>query len=290
MDIRPLDISKVQSLIDIAVEEDFGLGDVTTEVTIIGEPTAKASLVAREDMVVCGMPVALEVVKRYHAGLVLEVMAQDGSEVKAGAVIGTISGPLKEMLSAERVVLNFLQRLSGMSTTTSQYVKAVAGTKTQVCDTRKTLPGWRELSKYAVRCGGGVNHRHHLGDGILIKDNHVAQFGEEFKEILLSMIEKARKYESLQFVALEVDDIEIQFARALEVEGIDIVLLDNMSPETMKKAVQMRDASTVGRPLLEASGGITIENIREVAVSGVDRISIGALTHSAVSVDIGLDR
>ena len=196
------------------------------------------------------------------------------------------------MLSAERVMLNFIQRLSGIATTTRKYVRAIVGTKARIYDTRKTMPGWRLLEKYAVRCGGGYNHRLGLYDGILIKDNHLAQLGRDFKQKLRKIVSEATKVKGIKFVAVEVDHVDHQLNYVLEIPGIDIVLLDNMGQWQLKHAVEMRDkmCGKHKKPLLEASGNITLSNVSAIAQCGIDRIAIGAITHSAKAVDIGLDR
>lgn len=288
--MKRLELAKIQELIDIAVEEDFGMGDPTTLVTVAADAVTETRIVSREKIVVCGMVLVGDVLRRYDERLSVEVTINDGETAGVGDVLGVISGPLRPMLSAERVVLNFLQRLCGISTTTSKYVDAVVGTAAKIYDTRKTTPGWRELEKYAVRCGGGENHRMHLGDGVLIKDNHVAEFGGELKSKLTTMIAEAHAIKGVEFVGVEVDDIEFQLPQVLSVDGVDIVLLDNMTDDEMEKAVGMRNEACGDKPLLEASGNVRLDNVGAVAKTGVNRISIGALTHSAVSVDIGLDR
>jgi len=196
------------------------------------------------------------------------------------------------MLTAERVMLNFLQRLSGIATTTRKYVWAVQGTKAKIYDTRKTMPGWRILEKYAVRCGGGYNHRLGLYDGILIKDNHLAQLGRNFASKLRRIVSKAKKVKGVKFVAVEVDHVDHQLNHVLRIPGIDIVLLDNMGQWQLKHAVEMRNdmCGKNKRPLLEASGNITLDNVSAIAQCGIDRIAVGAITHSAAAADIGLDR
>jgi len=193
------------------------------------------------------------------------------------------------MLSAERVVLNFLQRLSGVATMTWKFVSAVRGTKAKIYDTRKTTPGWRVLEKYAVRCGGGYNHRFGLHDAVLIKDNHIAQMGTNFFPKLKKMVEQARNIKGAKFIAVEVDHVDQQLNYVLEIEGVDVVLLDNMGQWQLKHAVDMRNKMCGKKPLLEASGNITLNNVLTIAQCGVDRIAIGAITHSAAAVDIGLD-
>ena len=288
--MRELDLGKIQGLIDIAVAEDFGMGDPTTLVTVAEDAVTETRIVSRDNIVVCGMALVGSVLGRYDENLQIDVLIEDGQSAKSGDVMGVISGPVRSMLSAERVVLNFLQRLCGISTVTNKYVEAVSGTNAKIYDTRKTTPGWRELEKYAVRCGGGENHRMHLGDGVLIKDNHIAEFGDELESKLTVMVGEAKKIEGVEFVGVEVDDIEFQLVGVLRVKGVDIVLLDNMTNDEMRQAVAMRNEAGGERPLLEASGNVRLDTVREAADTGVDRISIGALTHSAVSVDIGLDR
>ncbi|MCJ7777586.1 MAG: carboxylating nicotinate-nucleotide diphosphorylase [Sedimentisphaerales bacterium] len=222
----------------------------------------------------------------------MKAFVKDGESAHIGRKIATIEGPLRPMLSAERVILNFMERLSGIATNTRKYVNAIQGTKAKIYDTRKTLPGWRILEKYAVRCGGGYNHRLGLYDGILVKDNHLAQLGKNFQPKLKKMVNEARKIKGIKFVAVEVDHVDDQLNYVLEIPGIDIVLLDNMGQWQLKHAVDMRNkmCGKNKKPLLEASGNITLSNVSAIAQSGVDRIAVGALTHSATAVDIGLDR
>ncbi len=289
-DIMPLDISKVMPLIKLAVAEDFGAGDPTSEITIAQDKTAQTTLLAREDIVVCGMVIAREVLKCYDIGLDIEIFKSDGDTAAAGERLGRITGLLRPMLSAERVLLNFLQRLCGVATLTNRYVKEVDGTRAGIYDTRKTTPGWRELEKYAVRCGGGFNHRYNLADAVMLKDNHFAHLGQDHIAELTRFVEKSRDFEDVKFVCVEVDDVEYQFDTVLKVPGVDIILLDNMTVEQYRFAVAKRDAIRTGKPLLEASGGITLSNLRQIAMTGVERISIGAITHGARAVDIGLDK
>jgi nicotinate-nucleotide pyrophosphorylase (carboxylating) len=290
--MRKLDIAEVRPLIRMAIAEDLGRGDVTTALLFNNGETAKATIVSREEIIVCGMPVVREILHQYDKALKLTAHVRDGQSAHVGGKLGTIEGPLSSMLSAERVMLNFLQRLSGIATTTAKYVRAIRGTKAKIYDTRKTLPGWRILEKYAVRCGGGYNHRIGLYDGILIKDNHLAELGKNFPVKLKQIVQKARQIEGLKFVAVEVDHVDNQLNYVLKIPGIDIVLLDNMGQWQLKHAVDMRDkmCGKDGKPLLEASGNITLDNVSAIAQCGVDRIAIGAITHSAIAADIGLDR
>jgi len=290
--MKKLSIEKVWPLIEMAVEEDLGRGDMTSELLFAPDSFDKANIISREEIVVCGMEVARAILKRYDERLNLKVNINDGDSAYVGARLATMEGPLRSMLSAERVVLNFLQRLSGIATTTRKYVRAVQGTKVKIYDTRKTTPGWRLLEKYAVRCGGGHNHRLGLYDGILIKDNHLAQLGRNFQPRLRKIVEQARKVKGVKFIAVEVDHVDDQLNYVLEIPGIDIVLLDNMGQWQLKHAVDMRNrmCGKNKRPLLEASGNITLNNVSAIAQCGVDRIAVGTITHSAAAVDIGLDR
>ena len=276
----------------MAMEEDLGRGDMTTDLLFKDDAQARATIVSREEIVVSGLPVIEEILRQYDERLTMTGHFRDGQSAHVGSKLAAIEGPLRSMLSVERVMLNFLQRLSGIATTTSRYVRAIKGTQAKIYDTRKTLPGWRLLEKYAVRCGGGYNHRLGLYDGILIKDNHLAELGKNFPAKLRRVVEKARKVNGLKFLAVEVDHVDNQLNRVLKIPGIDIVLLDNMGQWQLKHAVEMRDAmcGKGNGPLLEASGNITLNNVSEIAQCGVDRIAVGAITHSAAAVDIGLDR
>ncbi len=281
----------LQQLLAQARREDLGGGDVTSLVLPAGE-TVQGRFVAREAMVACGVAMLEIMAAAYDAGIETVPLATEGDWLAVGEVLAEWHGPARSVLAAERVALNFLQRLSGISTTTAAYVDAVAGTGAGIYDTRKTVPGWRELDKYAVRVGGGRNHRMGLYDAVLVKDNHLAILTRTEADPLAAV---GRRLAELRpslpaggFVELEVDDLG-QLARALTMD-VDVILLDNMPPEQMRRAVAMRDeAGAAGRIELEASGGITLANVRAAAETGVERIAIGALTHSPVAVDIGLD-
>jgi nicotinate-nucleotide pyrophosphorylase (carboxylating) len=290
--MKKLNIAKARPLIRMAIEEDLGAGDMTSELLFKEDAVVKATIISREEIVVCGMDVAREILKYYDTRLKLNVRINDGESAHVGSRLATIEGPLRSMLSAERVMLNFLQRLSGIATTTRKYVQAIRGTKAKIYDTRKTMPGWRILEKYAVRCGGGHNHRLGLYDGVLIKDNHLAQLGRNFQPKLQKIIEQARNLKGAKFIAVEVDHVDDQLNYVLEIPGIDIVLLDNMGQWQLKHAVEMRNemCGKNKKPLLEASGNITLNSVSAIAQCGVDRIAVGAITHSATAVDIGLDR
>ena len=290
--MKKLDIAKARPLIRMAIEEDLGAGDVTSGLLFKDDAVAKANIISREEIVVCGMDIAREILKCYDEKLKLKIRVNDGESAHVGSKLAAIEGPLCSMLSAERVMLNFIQRLSGIATTTRKYVWAIQGTKAKIYDTRKTMPGWRILEKYAVRCGGGYNHRLGLYDGILIKDNHLAQLGRNFQPKLRKIICQARKVKGVKFIAVEVDHVDDQLNYVLKIPGIDIVLLDNMGQWQLKHAVDMRNrmCGKNKKPLLEASGNITLNNVSAIAQCGIDRIAIGAITHSARAVDIGLDR
>jgi nicotinate-nucleotide pyrophosphorylase (carboxylating) len=279
-------------LLSLARDEDLGSGDVTSSLLPSGLH-AVGRFVARHELCFCGGPLLETIAVSYDGAVRTRLFAEEGAWVSAGDVLAEWDGPATGILPAERVALNFLQRLSGVATTTREYVQAVAGTRAGIYDTRKTTPAWRELEKYAVRVGGGFNHRKGLYDAVLVKDNHLAILARsEGQDPIAAMgRELARVNPQLprgSFVELEVETLE-QFRPALELE-VDIILLDNMSPAQLREAVALRDAAGLaGRVELEASGGITLENVAEVAATGVERIAIGALTHSAEAVDIALD-
>jgi nicotinate-nucleotide pyrophosphorylase (carboxylating) len=290
--MKELKLEQIRPLIRLAIEEDLGAGDLTTQLFYSDNTITKADIISREEIIVSGMPIVKEILRQYDEKLRLRVFINDGQPAHVGSKLATIEGPLCSMLTAERVILNFLQRLSGIATTTAQYVRAVQGTKAKIYDTRKTMPGWRIPEKYAVRCGGGHNHRLGLYDGILVKDNHLAQLGRNFQTRLRRIIEQARKAKGVKFVAVEVDHVDDQLDHVLSIPGIDIVLLDNMGQWQLKHAVDMRDkmCRRSKKPLLEASGNISLSSVSAIAQCGVDRIAVGAITHSARAVDIGLDR
>jgi nicotinate-nucleotide pyrophosphorylase (carboxylating) len=290
--MKKLNIAKARPIIKMAIEEDLGTGDMTSELLFKKDTIDKANVISREEIIVCGMDVAREILRYYDPRLKLKVYVDDGQPAHVGCRLATIEGPLHSMLSAERVMLNFLQRLSGIATTTGKYVRAVQGTRAKIYDTRKTMPGWRILEKYAVRCGGGHNHRLGLYDGILIKDNHLAQLGRNFQPKLREIVRKARKVKGVKFVAVEVDHVDDQLNYVLKIPGVDIVLLDNMGQWQLKHAVEMRNemCRKGKKPLLEASGNITLTSVSAIAQCGVERIAVGAITHSAAAADIALDR
>jgi nicotinate-nucleotide pyrophosphorylase (carboxylating) len=280
-------------LLEMARLEDLGSGGDITSAILPSDLHAHAKFVARQPMVVCGAALLETIALTYDGALHTVLLAEDGARVVAGATLAIWDGPAHGILAAERVALNFLQRLGGVASTTREYADAVAGTGSAIYDTRKTTPGWRELEKYAVRVGGGFNHRKGLYDAVLVKDNHLAILARAEGQDPLSAT--GRELERMKpflpqgsFVELEVDTLE-QFERALTLD-VDIILLDNMGPDLLRQAVTLRDqAGLKGRIDLEASGGITLRNVRAVAATGVERIAVGAITHSAGSVDIALD-
>lgn len=269
-----------------ALEEDLGWGDVTSDLLLPPDQLASAVVVARQAGVVAGLDVAREVFLQVDASLDVEPLVDDGAAVEAGTELLRVSGPARSILAAERVALNFAQRLSGTATLAAAFVAAVAGTGARIVDTRKTTPGLRVLEKYAVRCGGAQNHRFHLGDAVLVKDNHRAALTAA-GESLAAAVRRARL--SLPHtVTVEIEvDTSAELEQALEAEP-DAILLDNMSPEQLRTAVQrIREARPGVR--IEASGGVTLETVRAIAETGVDLVSVGALTHSARAFDLSLD-
>jgi nicotinate-nucleotide pyrophosphorylase (carboxylating) len=276
-----LDAHEVARLVDLALDEDLRYGpDVTTEATIRADQQATADVVAREKGVVCGVDVALIVLEAVGFPLAgVAVNLRDGDTAAPGRTVLAASGPLRPLLVAERTMLNFMTHLSGVATAISVWVRAVEGTGCRVRDTRKTLPGLRQLEKYAVRCGGGVNHRMGLGDAALIKDNHVAATGS-----ITRAIEDVRHLRPDIPLEVECDRLD-QVSEALDA-GCTLILLDNMVVDDIAKAVELASTSSV---LLEASGGITLDNVRAIAETGVDFVAVGALTHSVRALDLGLD-
>lgn len=269
--------------VQLALDEDIGSGDATTLATIPASQTSRANMVAREPLVVAGLALAEESFRARSPSLVIQRCTEDGQSAKAGQNLLTLEGPAQALLTAERVALNFVQRLSGIATITAQYVRAIQGTKARILDTRKTTPGCRRLEKYAVICGGGYNHRFGLYDMILIKDNHIAALQDARPNPVAAAVKLARaKYPHLK---LEVEaDTAAQAEQAAEA-GADIILLDNMPLDQLRTTVRLID----GLAQTEASGGVNLQTVRAIADTGVDFISVGALTHSARSVDIGLD-
>ncbi len=278
-----LSLTDVDAHVRDALAEDIGSGDVTTLATVPSDSLASARMVAREPLVLAGLLFAERVFQFLSHEIRLEKMAVDGQDCPKNTVLLRVSGNAQAILTAERVALNFVQRLSGGAKATKRFVEQVAGTQTQILDTRKTTPGWRAFEKYSVRCGGGSNHRIGLYDMVLIKDNHLAALQNEKPNAIISAVRRARaRFPSLK-VEVEADTLE-QVEQALHA-GSDLILLDNMTLMEMTKAVQLAR----GRAKTEASGGINLVNVRAIAETGVDFISVGAITHSARAVDIALD-
>jgi nicotinate-nucleotide pyrophosphorylase (carboxylating) len=274
---------QVQQLISQALAEDLRWGDATTEALIPYTQQGKASIIAKGRGIVAGVEVAKQVFLKVDHKLKMAILIKDGAEVKSGDVIARIEGKTSSILKAERVALNFLQHLSGIASETARYVEAIKGLPVQITDTRKTTPGLRILEKYAVHIGGGKNHRMHLGDGILIKDNHLAALSHEglgIKEIVARARQNASPKPKIE-IEVKTTKEAIEAAES----GADIIMLDNMNLEDMRQAVKL----IKGRALIEASGGINLERVRAVAETGVDFISIGALTHSSKALDISLE-
>ncbi|MDY6985861.1 MAG: carboxylating nicotinate-nucleotide diphosphorylase [Candidatus Thermoplasmatota archaeon] len=269
----------MNDIIDIALSEDLRSGDITTDSLIPSGILGKGKLLVKEEGVLAGIEVASDVFHRVEPSLEFHELIHDGSKVKPGDIIATISGPVSGILKAERTALNFLQHMSGIATITARYVEEASGFKARILDTRKTIPGMRSLEKYAVRAGGGKNHRQSLGDMVLIKDNHLAVLNSKG----ISLGEAVEMVKRLARVEVEAKSLE-QVNEALEA-GADIIMLDNMSIDDMRLAVEL----CRGKVKLEASGGITLENVRAVAETGVDFISAGSLTHSARALDISLE-
>ncbi len=273
MDIPPNVVDSIRS----ALEEDIGQGDITTSLLIPEDSESKAQFIAKGSFVLAGLPFAQEVFRILDSSIVSEAFYKEGTKVQPGSIIAEVSGKTRAILSGERVSLNILQRLSGIATLTKMFVEKIGGLKVKIVDTRKTTPCLRFMEKYAVRVGGGYNHRLGLFDGILVKDNHIEAVGSIKEAVRL-----AKKGHHLFRIEVEVKNIQ-EFEEAIEA-GTEIVMLDNMSVDNMKEAVKI----TKGRVILEASGNVRLDNVREIAEAGVDLISVGALTHSAVAADISL--
>lgn len=275
--------SALRRLVERALEEDLGRGDVTSDLLIPPNVEARAVLRSRVNGVVAGLDIAGLVFELVDVEAQFEALARDGSLVGRDQDLAVVSGAARSLLRAERVALNFLQRLSGIATLTFHYVEAVHGTRARIVDTRKTTPGLRAIEKYAVRAGGGFNHRRDLSDAMMIKDNHLAVIAARGLSLREAVASARESLAHTLKVEIEVDRLD-QIAEAIAA-GADIILLDNMSPADLGKAVTMID----GRAITEASGGVSLETVSEIAATGVDVISVGALTHSAPSLDIGLD-
>ena len=265
-------------LIDLALDEDAGLGDVTSRAIFPPSHRSRAFIEARQDLMLCGVEIAAAVFARVDPALKVKLAAADGDRVKNGSKVLTVTGPTASLLTAERTALNFIQRLSGVATQSRRYADALAGTTTRVVDTRKTTPGWRALEKYAVRCGGCVNHRSSLGEHVLIKDNHIAAAGSLTKAVKLARLAAPHS------AKIEVETTTLAEVKEAVRAGAEVILLDNMSPALIRSAV----AIIAGSAVVEVSGGVRFETLRDYALPGVDVISVGALTHSAPAADLSL--
>jgi nicotinate-nucleotide pyrophosphorylase (carboxylating) len=270
---------RTDHLIDLALEEDAGLGDITSRAIFPARHRSRGFIDAKQDLVICGLEVAARVCARFDPALKTQALAADGDRIRRGARVLRIDGPTGSMLTAERTALNFLQRLSGIATLARKFADAVAGTGVRIVDTRKTTPGWRALEKYAVRCGGCSNHRSSLGEHVLIKDNHIAAAGSLARAVGLA------RAAAPHLAKIEVEAKTLAEVREALRAGAEVILLDNMTPALVRQAV----ARVAGAALIEVSGGVRFETLRDYALPGVDVISIGALTHSAAAVDLSLD-
>lgn len=272
-------LPRIDHLIDLAIEEDAGLGDVTSRAIFSAKDQSRGFIDAKQDLVVCGLGIAARVFQRVDRALKVLPLAHDGDRMKKGARVLGVTGPTASMLTAERTALNFVQRLSGIATLARVYADAVASTGVRIVDTRKTTPGWRALEKYAVRCGGCFNHRSSLGEHVLIKDNHIAAAGS------LTRAVKLARAAAPHLAKIEVEAKTLAEVREALRTRADVILLDNMLPDMIRRAVELIG----GAALVEVSGGVRLETVRDYAVPGVDVISVGALTHSATAVDLSLD-
>lgn len=273
-----LDFTRVDRLIDYSLREDLGEGDITTNALTAGNEDSKAVIRAKARGVIAGLPIAKRVFQKLDHTVVCVNNANDGEEVKPGDVLCELNGSTRALLSGERLALNIIQRLSGIATLTAKYVKAVDGLPVKILDTRKTVPGMRVLDKYAVAVGGGFNHRFGLYDGILIKDNHIKAAGGISDAVHIMKKKYKNKFK------IEVETSNLEEVKEALISGADIIMLDNMNIDQMSKAVRLID----GAALVEASGGVTLKNVREIAGTGVNFISVGAITHSPPALDIGL--
>lgn len=276
-------VAEIRRAVRAALAEDLGPGDATTLATVPAAARSVALMNTREPIVIAGLQFAELAFRARSPAVRIESLARDGAHVAAGRTLLKISGPSRALLSAERVALNYVQRLSGVATATAMFVAAIHHTRAKILDTRKTTPGWRRFEKYAVACGGGNNHRLGLYDMVLIKDNHLAALQNEAPNAIAAAVARARKKFPRLKVEVEADTLE-QAAQAA-VAGADIILLDNMTPAQLRRAIKL----IAGRARTEASGGVNLKSVRAIAATGVDFISVGAITHSARAVDIGLD-
>ena len=273
-------LPRIDALIDLALEEDAGFGDVTSQSIFPSGHVSRAQILARQDMVVCGLEVARRVFSRVDPSLVTKPMTGDGERIASGSIVLEMEGPTVSLLTAERTALNFLQRLSGIASLSRRYADAAsaAGTGVRIVDTRKTTPGWRALEKYAVRCGGCFNHRASLGEHVLIKENHITAAGS-----LANAVRLARDH-APHCAKIEVETENLDDVREALGAGADVIMLDNMRPDQIRQAVELVDKAAV----IEISGGVNLANLADYALPGVDVISVGALTHSAPAADFSM--
>jgi nicotinate-nucleotide pyrophosphorylase (carboxylating) len=271
-------LPRIEQLIDLALEEDVGLGDLTSRAIFSATHRSRAFIEAGQDLVVCGLAIAARVFEKVDPALKVKLTARDGDRVRRGGRVLEVSGPTASLLAAERTALNFLQRLSGVATQSARFADAVKDTGVRIVDTRKTTPGWRALEKYAVRCGGCFNHRSSLGEHVLIKDNHIAAAGSLTKAVKLCRA-AAPHLAKVEVEAKTLDEVK----EAVRAQA-EVILLDNMAPALIRRAV----ALIAGKAVVEVSGGIRFATLRDYALPGVDVISIGALTHSAIAADLSL--
>lgn len=276
-----LNDSSILRLIQFAIHEDVGSGDITSELTVSSEATAAARFLMKQDGIICGLPMLPLVFREFSPDVVIDLKVKEGDAVRAGTIIATVEGPAHALLGAERTALNFIQRMSGVATKTRQYVDRIAGTGARVLDTRKTIPGWRKLDKYATAIGGAVNHRIGLFDMVMIKDNHITAAGgitEAVQQCVAEM--KGRVEVPIEVEAANLDDVR----EVLSCQGVRRVMFDNFTPDMVADGVRLVNKKIE----TEASGGITYDNIRDYASTGIDFVSVGAITHSAVALDISM--
>ena len=282
--LQPPAPNVINAIVIAALEEDGAHDDVTTRALVQLDQWGAGVIIAKDDGIIAGLPVAAAAMTALDAEVAFDTLVADGDRVSAGARLAEIEGNLASLLVAERVALNFLQRLSGVATLTREFVDAVVGTKAIILDTRKTTPGLRQLDRYAVRCGGGQNHRFNLASGVLIKDNHIAAVRARGIDDLSDVVTLARNVVP-HTMKIEIEVTNLAMLKEALDGGADIILLDNMTVDEIRACVEV----TAGRALLEASGNVTLDNVRAIAATGVDYISVGRLTHSAPALDISLD-
>ena len=293
-----LDIKNIKDIVQLAIQEDIGKGDITSEIFIPKDSKSEGIFMAKEDGIIAGLPVVKYVLSQIENNLLFTSNVEEGVKVNKGTIMANVKGSTLSILTAERLVLNFLQRLSGIATLTNRFVEKVKAYKTQIMDTRKTTPGWRYLEKYAVKVGGGTNHRAGLYDQILVKDNHIKIMEKVQKKgngIFAELVNEARKQMD-DGVLIEVETEDLKHIKDLVDAGVDIIMFDNMEPSQISEAVKkvkeyerLQNATTAKTVLTETSGNITLENVEEYAKTGVDRISVGMITHSAIALDISLE-